>query len=66
MDVEYLHRLSESYMQFFHHYSQAPLLIVNAAEIDFAHNQHDYEMLLEQVRKIRTGRHYFNPSQLVL
>ena len=66
MDVEYLHRLSESYMQFFHHYSEAPLLIVNAAEIDFAHNQHDYEMLLEQVRKIRSGRHYFNPAQLVL
>lgn len=66
MDTEYLHRLSESYMQFFHHYSEAPLLIVNAAEIDFAHNRHDYEMLLEQVRKIRSGRHYFNPTQLVL
>ncbi len=66
MDAEYLHRLSQSYMQFFHHYSEAPLLIVNAAEIDFAHNQQDYEMLLAQVCKIRSGRHYFNPSQLVL
>ncbi len=66
MDAEYLHRLSESYMQFFHHYSEAPLLIVNATEIDFAHNLQDYEMLLEQVRKIRSGRHYFNPTQLVL
>jgi len=53
-------------MQFFHHYSEAPLLIVNATEIDFAHNQQDYEMLLDQVRKIRSGRHYFNPTQLVL
>lgn len=66
MDMDYLHRLIQSYMQFFHHYSEAPLLIVNAAEIDFAHNQQDYEMLLAQVRKIRSGRHYFNPSQLVL
>ena len=66
MDADYLHRLSASYMQFFHDYTQAPLLIVNAAEIDFAHNQIDYEMLLEQVRKIRTGRHYFNPTQLAL
>lgn len=66
MDADYLQRLSESYMQFFHNYTQAPLLIVNAAEIDFANNQRDYELLLEQVRKIRTGRHYFNPSQLVL
>ncbi len=66
MDTDYLQRLSESYMQFFHNYSQAPLLIVNATEIDFAHNQRDYEMLLEQVCKIRSGRHYFNPAQLVL
>ena len=66
MDVDYLQRLSESYMQFFHNYSQAPLLIINAAEIDFANNQRDYELLLEQVRKIRSGRHYFNPAQLVI
>lgn len=66
MDADYLQRLSESYMQFFHNYSQASLLIVNAAEIDFANNQQDYELLLEQVRKIRSGRHYFNPAQLVL
>lgn len=66
MEPDYLQRLSESYMQFFHHYNRAPLLIVNAAEIDFANNQQDYELLLEEVRKIRSGRHYFNPAQLVL
>ena len=66
MEPYYLQRLSESYMQFFHHYNGAPLLIVNAAEIDFANNQQDYELLLEEVRKIRSGRHYFNPAQLVL
>ncbi len=66
IDADYLQRLSESYMQFFHNYNQAPLLIVNATEIDFANNQRDYELLLEEVRKIRSGRHYFNPAQLVL
>lgn len=66
MDADYLQRLSESYMQFFHNYNRAPLLIVNAAEIDFANNQRDYDLLLEQVRKIRSGRHYFNPAQFVL
>ncbi|MDH5571411.1 MAG: deoxynucleoside kinase [Gammaproteobacteria bacterium] len=63
---EYLHRLSESYMRFFHHYNDAPLLIVNATEIDFANNNNDYALLLEQVRKIKTGRHYFNPTSLNL
>lgn len=66
MEPDYLQRLSESYMQFFHNYNRAPLLIVNATEIDFANNQQDYELLLEEVRKIRSGRHYFNPAQLVL
>ena len=47
-------------------YADAPLLIVNAAEIDFAHNRQDYELLLEQIRGIRTGRHYFNPAQLAM
>lgn len=64
MDSDYLQRLSERYMEFFHRYHQAPLLIVNAAEIDFANSRQDYEMLLEQIRKIRSGRHYFNPGSI--
>jgi len=66
MAENYLRQLSERYMRFFHHYNEAPLLIVNAAEIDFAHNRQDYELLLEQIRGIRTGRHYFNPAQLAM
>jgi deoxyguanosine kinase len=37
-------------------------LIVNAAELDFVNNDKDYSVLLEQVRTIRSGRHYFNPQ----
>ncbi len=58
----YLQRLSESYIEFFYHYNDAPLLIVNAAEIDFANNENDYQQLLERLRIIRSGRHYFNPT----
>ncbi len=64
MEADYLRRLSERYTEFFHHYDASPLLIVNAAEIDFAHNVEDYELLLEQVRRIRSGRHYFNPGRI--
>jgi hypothetical protein len=39
-------------------------LIVNAADIDFAHNEHDYRLLLEQIVRNRSGRHYFNPGLL--
>ncbi len=64
MEADYLRRLSERYTEFFHHYDASPLLIVNAAEIDFAHNVEDYELLLEQVQRIRSGRHYFNPGRI--
>ncbi len=39
MAADYLQRLSDRYTEFFHHYDASPLLIVNAAAIDFAHNE---------------------------
>lgn len=57
----YLERLTEAYARFFHDYDEAPLLIVNAATIDPIHNDDHYEMLLEQIHRIRSGRHFFNP-----
>ena len=64
--TEYLHRLVDAYTQFFYHYEAAPLLIVNATEIDLAERDADYEMLLEQVRAAPRGRYYFNPLPVSL
>ena len=64
IEAAYLERLNEAYINFFYRYSEAPLLIVNAADIDFAHNEHDYRLLLEQIVQNRGGRHYFNPGLL--
>ena len=61
MDAEYLMKLTDAYARFFHQYDDAPLLIVNASEIDLVSNDHDYETLYRQVLEIRSGRHYFNP-----
>jgi len=66
IEAAYLQRLSDSYVDFFHHYNDAPLLIVNAAEIDFAHNENDYQQLLERLKSVRSGRHYYNPSPVLL
>ena len=66
LDPDYLQRLAEAYTQFFYHYDESPLLIVNAADIDFANNDADYNLLLEQVRRVRSGRHYFNPAPVTL
>jgi len=61
IDRRYLERLTEVYARFFHDYDLAPLLIVNAATIDPIHNQEHFRILLEEIRRIRTGRHFFNP-----
>jgi len=66
MEPEYLRRLNEAYAEFFYHYNQSPLLIVNAAEMNFAHNEDDYRLLLDRVYKIRSGRHYFNPTPIAI
>ena len=60
MDPEYLHRVADAYTRFFHDYKGAPLIIVNAAEVDFAHNEHDFNLLFERLRSITRGRHYLN------
>jgi deoxyadenosine/deoxycytidine kinase len=66
IEAAYLQRLCDSYIQFFYQYNNAPLLIVNAADIDFAHNDADYQLLHQQITEVQSGRHYFNPTQVAL
>ena len=61
IERSYLERLQEAYARFFHEYDASPLLIVNAAQADFVANEQDYAQLLEQVIRIRRGRHFYNP-----
>jgi deoxyguanosine kinase len=58
---EYLTALIDAYTRFFHFYDDAPVLIVNAAEIDFVHNDRHYEQLLDRIRDMNGMRQYFNP-----
>jgi len=66
IEAAYLQRLCDSYIQFFYQYTNAPLLIVNAADIDFANNEDDYRLLHQRITEVKTGRHYFNPTQALL
>ena len=61
---EYLNRLNDAYARFFHFYDEAPLLIVNASDIDIVSSDRDYQQLLEHALDIRSGRHYLNPRPL--
>lgn len=59
---DYLERLNEVYSEFFLYYDDAPLLIVNASELDLVTRQSDYMHLVDYLLEIRSGRHYFNPT----
>lgn len=66
IETDYLQRVVDAYARLFHYYDASPLLIVNAAEIDLVNSGRDYEALVERVRGINSGRHYFNPLPLAL
>ena len=61
ISADYLQRLVEAYTRFFHQYSDSPLLIVNAGEIDPVGDSRDFDELFEAIRRTRRGRHFFNP-----
>jgi deoxyadenosine/deoxycytidine kinase len=66
IERRYLERLVESYSRFFLEYDVAPVLIINAAEIDLVASDADYASLLKEVVRSRRGRHYFNPMKSLL
>jgi deoxyguanosine kinase len=63
---EYIRNLNEAYNYFFFRYKAAPLLIVNATQIDFVNNRKDFEELLAQIiRPQRSAVEYYNPMKAV-
>jgi len=61
IDSHYLQQLITVYERYFHEYADSALLIVNASEINIADNEQDVSRLIEQIRNLDGGRHYFNP-----
>jgi len=57
---EYLARLAASYREFFHHYSAAPVLVVNSENLNFVDNADDFQLLLDRIGRMRGQREYFN------
>jgi len=61
IDAQYLQRLVSAYTRFFYHYDASPLVIINAASIDFANRDEDYQLLFDKLQDVGKGRHYLNP-----
>jgi len=61
MDPEYLASLGRAYGDFFFHYEDTPLLVVNTSDIDLD-DAADLDPLLTQIRRHRKGRLHYNPE----
>lgn len=66
IQFDYLERLNHAYTEFFHYYTGAPVLVVNATEIDFAGNDSHFSALLQQVQAMDGMRQYFNATPALL
>jgi deoxyadenosine/deoxycytidine kinase len=60
-DAQYLDRLMRAYNDFFFHYSDTPLLVINTSDIDFVNDQQDFENLVNVIGKMRKGTHHYIP-----
>lgn len=62
MENEYLEALNKAYSYFFHHYKDAPLLVVNTDNLDFVNVPQDFDRLFEQIQEKFSGTRYFAPG----
>jgi deoxyadenosine/deoxycytidine kinase len=61
-DVGYLESLVHAYNDFFFHYTETPLLVVNTSDIDFVNHEADREDLLQAIRKAKPGTQHYLPQ----
>jgi deoxyguanosine kinase len=60
-DPTYLEDLCSRYNEFFFHYVDTPLLVVNTSDIDFVNNAEDLENLINVVKQTKKGTHHYQP-----
>jgi deoxyadenosine/deoxycytidine kinase len=61
LDAPWVDALAKAYKDFFFHWEETPLLVVNASDIDLEGSPEDLEALLNVVRKHRKGTQHYVP-----
>jgi deoxyadenosine/deoxycytidine kinase len=61
IDEDYLARLTEAFRSFFHHYTDAPLLVINCSHIDFVEDRGDLVDLIKEIRGMKKGVQHYIP-----
>ena len=61
ISYKYLDQINQAFNEFFFHYNDSPLLVVDASNIDFVNVQEDFQDLVNHIRSTRSGVHYYHP-----
>ncbi|MBN1626346.1 MAG: deoxynucleoside kinase [Deltaproteobacteria bacterium] len=61
ISFKYLDEINQAFNDFFFHYSDSPILVVNASNIDFVNIPEDFEDLVKEIRRTKTGTNYYVP-----
>jgi len=60
-DPDYLARVCSTYNDYFFHYDETPLLVVNTSDIDLATNEADQDAILQLIQRHRRGVQHYIP-----
>jgi len=61
IEAGYLQTLVHAYNDYFFHYNESPLLVIDTSEIDFVHKEKDLASLVKEIQKPRKGTWYYVP-----
>ena len=60
LKTSYLEKLLEAYNDFFYHWKETPLLVINTSDIDFVKSEDDLGELFEVIGRMKQGTEHFH------
>ncbi|RLB28330.1 MAG: deoxynucleoside kinase [Deltaproteobacteria bacterium] len=61
INLKYLDQINQAFNEFFFHYTETPLLVIDASEIDFVNVPSDFDNLIVEIEKMEKGTKYYVP-----
>jgi deoxyguanosine kinase len=61
ISLKYLEQINQAFNDFFFHYTETPLLVINASYIDFVNVPSDLDELVLEIERMEKGTKYYVP-----
>ena len=61
INIKYLDQINQAFNDYFFHYTETPLLVIDASEIDFVNVPSDLDNLISEIEKMEKGKKYYVP-----